>query len=134
VGLTREKNRRTAAITLLAKHHTFRGEATALDLASAVDAALAALTRQVRALKDRVRDHKPGPRKSLAPMGRDGDTAPPPLEIQQVPVKPMSVTEALAQFELSRDPVFAFTNEQTEAVNVLYRRRGGGYGLIEPVA
>ncbi len=132
VMLTRERNRRTAAITLCAKHHTFRSEETALDLAAAVDAALAALTRQVRELKDRVHARKPA-RKGLASMGADGDTAP-VLEIQRVPVKPMSVEEALEQFGLSREPFFAFTNARTEAVNVLYRRRGGGYALIEPVA
>jgi ribosome hibernation promoting factor len=134
VVLTKERNRRTAALTLLAKHHTFRSEETALDLSAAVDAALAALARQVRELKDRLRAHKPAARRGLRAVGSDGDTALPELEIQQVPVKPMSVEEALEQFGLSRDPVFAFTNARTDAVNVLYRRRGGGFGLIEPVA
>jgi putative sigma-54 modulation protein len=133
VVLTKERNRRTAAVTLLAKHHTFRSEETALDLAAAVDAALVALTRQVRQLKDRLRAHKPSARKGLQRVGSDGDSGLPELEIQQVPVKPMSVEEALEQFGLSRDPFFAFTNARTEAVNVLYRRRGG-FGLIEPVA
>jgi putative sigma-54 modulation protein len=134
VVLTKERNRRTAALTLLAKHHTFRSEETALDLSAAVDAALAALARQVRELKDRLRAHKPAARRGLRAVGSDGDMALPELEIQQVPVKPMSVEEALEQFGLSRDPVFAFTNARTDAVNVLYRRRGGGFGLIEPVA
>src|SRR4029434_10906212 len=102
--------------------------------AAAVDAALVALTRQVRQLKDRLRAHKPAARQGLPPVGSDGDSAPPELDIQQVPVKPMSVQEALEQFGPSRDPFFAFTNARTETVNVLYRRRGGGFGLIEPVA
>ena len=59
VVLTKERNRRTAGVTLVAKLHTFRSEETALDLAAAVDAALAALTRQVRELKDRIQTHKP---------------------------------------------------------------------------
>jgi ribosomal subunit interface protein len=63
VVLARERNRRTAGVTLVAKLHTFRSEETAADLAAAVDAALAALTRQVRQLKDRIQTHKP-PRKS----------------------------------------------------------------------
>ena len=134
VGLTKERNRRTAAITLLAKHHTFRSEETALDLAVAVDAALAALTRQVRHLKDRLRAHKPVTRKSPPAMGDAREAAAPDLEIQQVPAKPMSVEEALEQIGLTRDPFFAFTNSRTDTVNVLYRRRGGGFGLIEPVA
>jgi putative sigma-54 modulation protein len=134
VMLTRERNRRTAAVTLLAKHHTFRSEETALDLAAAVDAALAALTRQVRQLKDRIRGHKPAGRKALQRMSGDTDAPPSTVEVRQVPVKPMSVDEAVAQLGLGREPFFVFTNARTDTLNVLYRRRGGGYGLIEPVA
>ncbi|HEY5724695.1 MAG TPA: ribosome-associated translation inhibitor RaiA [Methylomirabilota bacterium] len=154
VVLTKERNRRRAGVTLLAKHHTFRSEETALELAAAVDAALAALTRQVRQLKDRIQTHKPGPRKSPRALGWRGAAEGEPsgygkrrgaaegepsgnenvLEISQVPAKPMSVEEALEQFRLSRDQFFAFTNAGSQAVNVLYRRHAGGFGLIEPVA
>jgi ribosome hibernation promoting factor len=140
VVLTKERNRRRAGVTLLAKHHTFRSEETALELAAAVDAALAALTRQVRQLKDRIQTHKPGPRKSPRALGWRGAAEGEPsgnenvLEISQVPAKPMSVDEALEQFRLSRDQFFAFTNAGSQAVNVLYRRHAGGFGLIEPVA
>lgn len=135
VMLTRERNRRTAAITLLAKHHTFRSEETALDLAAAVDAALAALTRQVRQLKDRIRGHKPAARKALQGMRADIDAAGAPvLEARQVPIKPMSVEEAVEQIGLGHEPFFVFTNARTDTMNILYRRRGGGYGLVEPVA
>jgi ribosome hibernation promoting factor len=134
VMLTRERNRRTAAITLLAKHHTFRSEETALDLAAAVDAALAALTRQVRQLKDRLRGHKPAPRKALQRLSADPDAAgAPALEARQVPLKPMSVEEALEQIGLGHEPFVVFTNARTDTMNILYRRRGGGYGLVEPV-
>ena len=179
VVLTKERNRRTAGVTLVAKHHTFRSGETALDLAAAVDAALAALARQVRQLKDRIQTHKPPPRKSPRafvwrgaaegepsgnergtraerggrgaaegePSGNERGTRAErggrgaaegepsgPLEVTQVPAKPMSVEEALEQFRLSRDQFFAFTNADSGAVNVLYRRRAGGFGLIEPVA
>jgi len=135
VMLTRERNRRTAAITLLAKHHTFRSEETALDLAAAVDAALAALTRQVRQLKDRIRGHKPAARKALQGMRADAAAAGAPvLEARQVPIKPMSVEEAVEQIGLGHEPFFVFTNARTDTMNILYRRQGGGYGLVEPVA
>ena len=135
VVLTKERNRRTAGVTLVAKLHTFRSEETALDLAAAVDAALAALTRQVRELKDRIQTHKPT-RKSPAWRGAAAERGESiePLEITQVPAKPMTVEEALEQFRLSRDPFFAFTNAGSGTVNVLYRGRAGGFGLIEPVA
>jgi len=134
VTLTRERNRRTAAITLVAKHQTLRSEETALDLAAAVDAALAALARQARQLKDRIRGHKPAARKGLQRVGGDGEAAAPDIEVRQVPAKPMTVEEAVEQISLGREPFFAFTNARTDTVNVLYRRRGDGFGLIEPVA
>jgi len=139
VVLTKERNRRTAGVTLVAKLHTFRSEETALDLAAAVDAALAALARQVRELKDRIQTHKPTSRKRPRVASRGAAAGEPsesesPLEVTQVPAKPMSVEEALEQFRLSRDPFFAFTNAGSGTVNVLYRGRAGGFGLIEPVA
>lgn len=134
VVLTRERNHRTAGVTLVAKLHTFRSEETALDLAAAVDAALAALTRQVRELKDRIQTHKPPPRKRPRALLAGGENEPEALEITQVSAKPMSVEEAREQFRLSREPFFAFTNAGSGAMNVLYRRRAGGLGLIEPAA
>jgi len=47
-------------------------------------------------------------------------------------VKPMSPEEAAAQMELLGHDFYVFMNAETEEVNVLYRRRDGNYGLIEP--
>src|SRR5690606_19546309 len=47
-------------------------------------------------------------------------------------IKPMSVEEAALQMELLGHDFFVFANAQTEEVNVLYRRRDGQLGLIEP--
>ena len=55
IVLSKEKHRRTAALTLVAKRHTFRSEETAGDLETAVDVAVDALARQVREMKDRVK-------------------------------------------------------------------------------
>ena len=46
----------------------------------------------------------------------------------------MTVAEALEQFRLTQDPFFAFINDGSGLVNVLYRRGAGGLGLIEPMA
>jgi putative sigma-54 modulation protein len=47
-------------------------------------------------------------------------------------VKPMSVDEAAMQMGLTTDDFLAFVNSETEQMNVMYRRRDGNYGLIEP--
>ena len=47
-------------------------------------------------------------------------------------MKPMSADEAVMQLELTEDEFLVFHNADTSQVNVLYRRRDGSYGLIEP--
>jgi putative sigma-54 modulation protein len=132
--LSKEKHRRTAALTLVAKHHTFRSEETAGDLAAAVDMAVDALVRQVRELKDRVKSRKGrGDRRSVPPVVSEVPVVP-DVVVRQVPLKPMSLDEAVAELGVGRDDFLVFANASTDAVNVLYRRSDGGLGLIEPVA
>lgn len=144
VMLSAEKYRRTAHITLVAKRRIFSSEETARDLASAVDLSIDALTRQVRQVKDRLRQKKPrvsrrrpGPWPKATEPRLPGDaepTAAPVVVSRRLAPKPMSVEEAVMQFGLGRDQFLVFTNAVTETVNVLYRRKNGGLGLIEPVA
>jgi putative sigma-54 modulation protein len=47
-------------------------------------------------------------------------------------MKPMSVDEAVMQMGLSDDDFLAFLNSETDQMNVMYKRRDGNYGLIEP--
>jgi len=149
VVLSREKHRRTARVALRAKHRTFRSEETAGDLARAVDAALDALRRQVRDVKDRLakgRQRRARRAAAVAAGRRDPGIAPmavaepggspslpEDLVIRQYAPKPMSVGEAVAQLRLDREPFLVFTNARTEMINVLYRRPDGGLGLIEPL-
>ena len=143
VMLSAEKYRRTAHITLVAKRRIFSSEETARDLTAAVDFAVDALTRQVRQVKDRLRERKPrasrrrsGPRPEAgeARLPGEGETAPPLVVSRRVAAKPMSVEEAVMQLGLRDDQFLVFTNAATETVNVLYRRKNGGLGLIEPQA
>jgi putative sigma-54 modulation protein len=132
--LSKEKHRRTAALTLVTKRHTFRSEETAGDLAAAVDMAVDALARQVREMKDRVKNrkarHARRPGLALPP----GEPAALDVTVRRVPLKPMSVEDAATELGQGRDDFVVFTNASTDAVNVLYRRADGGLGLVEPVA
>jgi putative sigma-54 modulation protein len=131
--LSKEKHRRTAALTLVTKRHTFRSEETAGDLAVAVDMAVDALARQVREMKDRVKNRK------ARHARRPGPAAPPgaaalDITVRRVPVKPMSVEEAAAELSQGHDDFVLFINASTDAVNVLHRTADGSLGLVEPVA
>jgi putative sigma-54 modulation protein len=54
------------------------------------------------------------------------------VKTKQFPVKPMTAEEAVLQLELVGHDFFVFQNADTNDVNVVYRRRDGNYGLIEP--
>src|SRR6266480_3885674 len=54
------------------------------------------------------------------------------VDTKQFSVNPMSPEEAILQLELIGHDFFVFRNAETEIINVVYRRRDGDYGLIEP--
>ncbi len=132
--LSKEKHRRTAALTLVAKRHTFRSEETAGDLAVAVDLAVDALARQVKEMKDRVKNRKVRHARRPGSAARPGEPATLDVIVRQVPLEPMSLEEAVTALGRGVDDFVVFTNASTDAVNVLYRRTDGSLGLIEPVA
>ena len=54
------------------------------------------------------------------------------MKVKRFAIKPMSVAEAADQMELLGHDFFLFFNANTEELNLLYRRKDGNYGLIEP--
>jgi putative sigma-54 modulation protein len=62
----------------------------------------------------------------------DDETVPRIVKTKQFAVKPMSAEEAALQLELVGHDFFVFRSDDSGDVNVIYRRRDGGYGLIEP--
>ena len=60
------------------------------------------------------------------------DTAEQIVKVKQFSVKPMSPEEAVLQLELIGHDFFVFRSDDSGEINVIYRRKNGGYGLIEP--
>lgn len=54
------------------------------------------------------------------------------VRVKRFPIKPMDIEEAVLQMELLGHDFFVFTNAETYEINVLYKRKEGNYGLIEP--
>lgn len=122
-----------------------RSEERCSDMYAAVDNVVDKMERQVKRFKMRQRrgHQRPGPVKAVAAehvSDAIGDVATEEDEVytlqvtrrKRFPMKPMSAEEAARQMELLDHTFFLFHNEETGAVSVLYRRRGGDYGLIEP--
>lgn len=62
----------------------------------------------------------------------DEDEGPHIVRVKRFSMKPMSVEEAMLQLELLGHSFFVFTNAETDRINVIYARKDGNFGLIEP--
>lgn len=145
ITLASQRAWKTVEITLEAGGLLLRSEERTNDELASFDKALDRLERQLRRYRDRVTDHtRTSIRKlseedvEVAVEPADADEAAEPGAIKIIrtkahAVKPMTPEEAALQMELLGHDFFLFFDEQSEQVEVVYRRRDGGYGLIEPV-
>ena len=111
-----------------------RGEERGEDVFAAVDKVTAIMNRQIEHYKGKLYDKGRG---SSFARGKFGEEAKTPqlqnvVKVKRFTVKPMSVAEAVDQMELLGHDFFLFFNDDTEELNLLYRRKNGNYGLIEP--
>ena len=138
VILSVSKERHVAEITLNADHQTMFAQEETHDLYSAIDLALDKLEHQVQKLNAKRKHHKGAPRggqqerEVTTSVLSTSDGPPAVIRTERVPAKPMSVEEAVELLASSRDEFLVFTNASNESVAVLYRRKDGNYGLIEP--
>ncbi len=101
----------------------------------AVDLVLEKLERQVRKHRTKLyrKFRNQGLKALISEMGEtDKKEEPVVVKTKRFPMKPMSIDEAILQMNLLGHDFFVFSNADTGQVNVLYKRKDGNYGLIEP--
>jgi putative sigma-54 modulation protein len=131
-----------AEITMKAGRFLLRGTAKSPDMYASIDAATDKIERQLKKHKEKLHAHKAnGHPADWKPVEVRHDV----LDILEHPdrprhrvvkstefqAKPMSVEEAILQLDLLDSSFYVFQNAQDRAVNVIFRREDGGYGLIE---
>lgn len=133
VILSVTKERHTAEVTLNADHESMFAKEVTHDLYSAIDLAVNKLEHQAQRVKEKREDHKGHPRGGYEPAEepRDAQGGRPQVMVQRLGGKPIPVEEAVGQLERTGDEFLAFVNAATHTMAVLYRRKDGGYGLIE---
>jgi putative sigma-54 modulation protein len=131
VTLSVEKQRHIAEVQLTANHLNVTATEETNDLYSAIDLAMTKIERQVKKHTAKIKDHK-GPNNLVAPLAGEIERTGSTIHTQRVTVKPMSVDEAVLQLKLQKNDFLLFTNAATDALSVIYRRKDGNYGLIEP--
>lgn len=132
------KDRNVAQITIFGKGFTLRTEERADEALAAFDQALDNLQRQIERYKGKHYRGR-GDGRSAAEVADDvideetGELSPLFARRKKFVLYPMSEDEAVVQMRnLGHDNFFIFYNAETSKINVLYRRRNGSYGLIEP--
>ncbi|HWU38674.1 MAG TPA: ribosome-associated translation inhibitor RaiA [Candidatus Acidoferrum sp.] len=137
VVLSVDKHRQIAEVTLRVRDLTIRAEEESDDLYSSIDLVVEKLERQILRYKERIMAHatRGGNRGSrIGVVATGGDEEPRVVKTKRFAVKPAAVDEAILQMNLLGHNFYVFRNSATEEVNVVYRRRDGHYGLIEPEA
>jgi len=139
VTLAVERNRHIVEVTIPCAGSIIRGEETSGDMYASVDNVLAKLEKQIVRHRTRLEKNlRVGAFKAPEPVygetvEEDFDEEPPRVvRIKHFDIKPMTVDEAMLQLELLGHSFYMFTNGDTGVINVLYKRKDGNYGLIEP--
>lgn len=143
VVLYTQKLNQVAEVTILANRFTIHGEERSPDLYASIDLVIEKLDAQLKKYKERlVEKHERQIRKekelnlNISVFEREDmeESRPEPeiIHTQRMAIKPMSVDEALMQMDLINQDFLVFINDNSQGVNVLYRRRDGHYGLIVP--
>jgi putative sigma-54 modulation protein len=154
--LTHRRNRTggdqvVVQLTIAIRHTLLRAEEHNADARRAFDLALDKIGSQLRRYHNKRTDRSRVPSMAdfaaalpalpdeamseLAAIGADGDDDEDGQQIvrtKRFALKPMSSQEAIDQLELLGHDFFVFLNADDDKVNVLYRRRNGHYGLIQP--
>jgi putative sigma-54 modulation protein len=139
-----EKHRHFAEMVLHCSNHiTIEASQECDDMYAAIDGVIAKITRQMRKFKTKLlRNHRPRGKdiKHLEEKVLHVDEAfeqveesePQVIKTERYPVKPMFIDEAVLQLEMSNRQFVVFLNPKSESINILYRRKDSGFGLIEP--
>src|SRR5699024_869066 len=144
VTLSVEKGRQKIEVTIPVKGSIIRSEQTSNDMYVSIDLVEEIIERQLRKYKNKLVAKSQGHTTAATPSGsirtefiESQEESPENDEIRIVRtkkfgIKPMFPEDACLQMELLGHSFFVFSNADTEEVNVVYKRKDGSFGLIEP--
>lgn len=133
VTLSVEGPMRTCEVTLPVAGKVLRGEERTEDMYAAIDTVVSKLGRQVRRYRARFEPPRAAATEQASAFGGPAEEAEGALlRTKRFSLKPMPADEAILQMNLVGHDFFVFVDAQTEQVNVVYRRRDGNYGLLQP--
>ncbi len=135
VTLSMEKERQKIEVTIPVKGNIIRSEQVSNDMYVSIDLVEEVIERQLRKYKNKIVDRKQsGGNFQQAFLENDYDEGEDVkiIRTKKFDIKPMYPEDACVQMELLGHNFFVFCNAETDQVNVVYKRKGNTYGLIEP--
>jgi putative sigma-54 modulation protein len=134
VTLSTERNKHVVDITVQVNGILLRGEERTGDMYASIDRAIEKIERQVHKFKTRINRRLREENQVVVTSTPQSEEAAAPVikRTKRFAIKPMSVEEAVMQMDLLGHDFYVFSNSDTEEVNVVYRRKDGNFGLIEP--
>lgn len=141
VVLEVEKFRHIADVTLNADGTRIKAAEETGDLYSAIDQVADKIEAQLKRHREKIREKRPENAKAVPSLAEEesaGTAAPVPEEpdiiVEKLVSKPMDPEEAAMQLTMGQREFLVFRNSKTKEMNVLYKRRDGNFGLIEPAS
>jgi putative sigma-54 modulation protein len=141
VTVAADKHRQIAEVSIRSKRLDLTAQQASSDLGASLSAVMERLTRQVQRHLGRLRERKREGRDrarvaggSERRRGGGGDGQATVVKSRRAPVKPMTLEEAAQEVGSRGEGVVVFRDATTERMSVLFRRRDGRLGLIEPEA
>jgi putative sigma-54 modulation protein len=135
VTMSVEKERQKIEVTIPMKGSMVRGEQISNDMYVSIDLVEEIIERQLRKYKNKLIEQK----QSAANLNQEfmddeyiEDDSIKIIRTKKFAIKPMDPEEACVQMELLGHNFFVYRNAETDEVNVVYKRKGNTYGLIEP--
>ena len=139
VTLSVEKTRHIVEVTIPYEGGIIRAEEVTGDMYASVDNVLDKLEKQIIRHRTKLEKNlRSGAFRYEQPVyiaayeEADEEEGPRIVRVKRFNIKPMSEEEAMLQAELLGHSFYVFTNAETNDINVLYKRKDGNYGLIEP--
>ena len=136
VTLSVEKERQKIEVTIPVKGSIIRSEQVSNDMYVSIDLVEEVIERQLKKYKnkliDKQQDAAAFAQEYIDKEYVDDDADVKIIRTKRFDIKPMDPEEACVQMELLGHSFYMFCNAETEQLNVVYKRKGGTYGLIEP--
>ena len=136
VTMSVEKERQKIEVTIPVKGNIIRSEQVSNDMYVSIDLVEEVIERQLRKYKEKiVAKHQDGGNFRREFLEKEENIEPEEIKIirtKEIEMKPMYPEDACIQMELLGHNFYMFHNAESDEVNVVYKRKGGTYGMIIP--